>query len=114
MANDYDYEEILLVKAAWYYYIGGFTQQEIGEHLGLSLIHISFADSKNAFPVTLGMKATVMPSTLSAIAEMPVAPSTIDATRDAANTFFIIVSFPPLNYIVSIMSEVILQKSKAA
>ncbi len=41
MANDYDYEEILLVKAAWYYYIGGFTQQEIGEHLGIPRLRVN-------------------------------------------------------------------------
>ena len=35
MQKEYDYEDILLVKVAWYYYMEGLTQQEIGEYLGL-------------------------------------------------------------------------------
>lgn len=41
MAKEYDYEEILLVKAAWFYYIGGFTQQEIGEYLGIPRLRVN-------------------------------------------------------------------------
>ena len=41
MSKEYDYEEILLVKAAWFYYIEGFTQQEIGEHLGIPRLRVN-------------------------------------------------------------------------
>ncbi len=41
MANEYDYEEDLLVKTAWFYYIGGYTQQEIGEYLGISRLRVN-------------------------------------------------------------------------
>ena len=35
-----DYEELLMAKSAWYYYVGGLTQQSIGEKLGVSRIHV--------------------------------------------------------------------------
>ncbi len=41
MSKEYDYEEILLVKAAWFYYIEGFTQQEIGEYLGIPRLRVN-------------------------------------------------------------------------
>lgn len=41
MSKEYDYEEILLVKVAWFYYIGGFTQQEIGEYLGIPRLRVN-------------------------------------------------------------------------
>lgn len=41
MAKEYDYEEILLVKVAWLYYIGEFTQQEIGEYLGIPRLRVN-------------------------------------------------------------------------
>lgn len=41
MNNEYDYEESLLVKTAWFYYIGGYTQQEIGEYLGISRLRVN-------------------------------------------------------------------------
>jgi DNA-binding transcriptional regulator LsrR (DeoR family) len=41
MTNEYDYEEILLVKASWLYYIGEYTQQEIGEHLGIPRLRVN-------------------------------------------------------------------------
>lgn len=41
MTKEYDYEEILLVKVAWFYYIGGFTQQEIGEYLGIPRLRVN-------------------------------------------------------------------------
>ncbi len=41
MENTYDYEEALLVKVAWYYYIGGFTQQQIGEYLDLPRLRVN-------------------------------------------------------------------------
>lgn len=41
MLKEYDYEETLLVKVAWFYYIGGFTQQEIGEYLGIPRLRVN-------------------------------------------------------------------------
>ncbi len=41
MEKTYDYEETLLVKVAWYYYIGGLTQQEIGEHLEIPRLRVN-------------------------------------------------------------------------
>lgn len=41
MSKEYDYEEILLVKVAWFYYIEGFTQQEIGEYLGIPRLRVN-------------------------------------------------------------------------
>ena len=35
-----DYEEILMAKSAWYYYVGGLTQQNIADKLGVSRIHV--------------------------------------------------------------------------
>ncbi len=39
--ESYEYEDILLVKAAWYYYIEGLTQQEIGELLDLPRLRVN-------------------------------------------------------------------------
>lgn len=41
MQKEYDYEDILLVKVAWYYYMEGLTQQEIGEYLGLTRLRVN-------------------------------------------------------------------------
>ena len=41
MQSDYDYDEVLQIKTAWYYYMEGMTQQEIGEHLGLSRLRVN-------------------------------------------------------------------------
>ncbi|MDO4260973.1 MAG: sugar-binding transcriptional regulator [Eubacteriales bacterium] len=41
MEKEYAYEEKLLVKVAWYYYIEGFTQQEIGEYLGIPRLRVN-------------------------------------------------------------------------
>ena len=41
MAESYDYEEILEIKTAWYYYMEGLTQQEIGERLGISRLRVN-------------------------------------------------------------------------
>ncbi|MCD7735527.1 MAG: sugar-binding transcriptional regulator [Lachnospiraceae bacterium] len=41
MARDYDYEDMLQVKASWYYYMEDMTQQEIGEHLGISRLRVN-------------------------------------------------------------------------
>lgn len=41
MDKEFDYEEILLVKVAWLYYIGEFTQQEIGEYLGIPRLRVN-------------------------------------------------------------------------
>ena len=35
-----DYEENLVAKSAWYYYVGGLTQQNIADKLGVSRIHV--------------------------------------------------------------------------
>ena len=35
-----DYEEILMAKSAWYYYVGGLTQQNIADKLGVSRIQV--------------------------------------------------------------------------
>ena len=35
-----DYEENLIAKSAWYYYVGGLTQQNIADKLGVSRIHV--------------------------------------------------------------------------
>lgn len=35
-----EFEESLMVKAAWYYYLENMTQQEISEHLGLSRMRV--------------------------------------------------------------------------
>ena len=40
MNGDFDYEEILMVKTAWYYYIENYTQQKISELLGISRIRV--------------------------------------------------------------------------
>ncbi len=36
-----NYEDSLIVKTAWYYYIENMTQQKISEKLGISLQHLS-------------------------------------------------------------------------
>lgn len=36
----YDYEEILLIKTAWYYYIENLTQQKVSEMLGISRMRV--------------------------------------------------------------------------
>lgn len=36
-----DYEEKLLTKVAWYYYIEDFTQQQIGEYLGIPRLRVN-------------------------------------------------------------------------
>lgn len=41
MQKEYDYEDILLVKVAWYYYMEGLTQQEIGEYLGIPRLRVN-------------------------------------------------------------------------
>jgi DNA-binding transcriptional regulator LsrR (DeoR family) len=41
MAREYDYEEALLVKVAWLYYIGECTQQQIGEYLGIPRLRVN-------------------------------------------------------------------------
>lgn len=41
MQKEYNYEDILLVKVAWYYYMEGLTQQEIGEYLGLPRLRVN-------------------------------------------------------------------------
>jgi DNA-binding transcriptional regulator LsrR (DeoR family) len=40
MATNYDYEEELMIKIVWYYYIENLTQKEIAEILGLNRIKI--------------------------------------------------------------------------
>lgn len=40
MNGDFNYEEILMVKTAWYYYIENYTQQKISELLGISRIRV--------------------------------------------------------------------------
>lgn len=41
MDREHDYEEKLLIKVAWYYYIENITQQEIGEYLGISRLRVN-------------------------------------------------------------------------
>lgn len=41
MENNSFYDERLLIKAAWYYYIEGYTQQKIGEYLGISRLSVN-------------------------------------------------------------------------
>ncbi len=41
MAATYDYEEVLLLKTAWYYYMEGLTQQEIGAQLGIPRLRVN-------------------------------------------------------------------------
>lgn len=38
--GDFNYEEMLMVKTAWYYYIENYTQQKISELLGISRIRV--------------------------------------------------------------------------
>jgi len=35
-----DYEDLLMVKTAWYYYLENMTQQKISEHLGISRMRV--------------------------------------------------------------------------
>lgn len=39
--NEFSYEDILLTKVAWYYYIEGYTQQEIGEYLSIPRLRVN-------------------------------------------------------------------------
>ena len=39
--NEFSYEDKLLTKVAWYYYIEGYTQQEIGEYLSLPRLRVN-------------------------------------------------------------------------
>lgn len=41
MSKKYDYEDTLLVKVAWFYYISGYTQQEIGDYLGIPRLRVN-------------------------------------------------------------------------
>lgn len=41
MSEEYDYEDILLVKVAWYYYMEGLTQQTIGDYLGIPRLRVN-------------------------------------------------------------------------
>lgn len=38
MDSNYNYEEELMIKIAWYYYIENLTQQEIAKILGINRI----------------------------------------------------------------------------
>ena len=40
MEQNYNYEEELMIKIAWYYYIENLTQQEIAKLLGINRIKI--------------------------------------------------------------------------
>lgn len=40
MDSNYNYEEELMIKIAWYYYIENLTQQEIAKILGINRIKI--------------------------------------------------------------------------
>ncbi|MCI6690096.1 MAG: sugar-binding transcriptional regulator [Candidatus Choladocola sp.] len=39
--NEFSYEDKLLTKVAWYYYIEGYTQQEIGEYLSIPRLRVN-------------------------------------------------------------------------
>ena len=39
--NEFSYEDKLLTKFAWYYYIEGYTQQEIGEYLSIPRLRVN-------------------------------------------------------------------------
>lgn len=39
--NEFSYEDKLLTKVAWYYYIEGYTQQEIGEYLSSPRLRVN-------------------------------------------------------------------------
>ena len=39
--NEFSYEDKLLTKVAWYYYIEGYTQQEIGEYLNIPRLRVN-------------------------------------------------------------------------
>ncbi|RGD90402.1 sugar-binding transcriptional regulator [Clostridiaceae bacterium AM27-36LB] len=41
MDNEFSYEDKLLTKVAWYYYIEGYTQQEIGEYLSIPRLRVN-------------------------------------------------------------------------
>ncbi|MDD2957599.1 MAG: sugar-binding transcriptional regulator [Lachnospiraceae bacterium] len=41
MQNEYDHEEMIMVKVAWYYYMENLTQQEIGEYLGIPRLRVN-------------------------------------------------------------------------
>ncbi len=41
MTDEYDYENLLLVKVAWYYYMEGLTQQSIGDYLGIPRLRVN-------------------------------------------------------------------------
>ena len=41
MSDTYDYDEILQLKTAWYYYMEGLTQQEIGQRLGIPRLRVN-------------------------------------------------------------------------
>ncbi len=40
MGSDFSYEEALMVKAAWYYYMENYTQQNISKLLGISRVRV--------------------------------------------------------------------------
>ena len=39
--NEFSYEDKLLTEVAWYYYIEGYTQQEIGEYLSIPRLRVN-------------------------------------------------------------------------
>lgn len=39
--NEFSYKDKLLTKVAWYYYIEGYTQQEIGEYLSIPRLRVN-------------------------------------------------------------------------
>ena len=41
LGNEFSYEDKLLTKVAWYYYIEGYTQQEIGEYLSIPRLRVN-------------------------------------------------------------------------
>ena len=41
ISREFSYEDKLLTKVAWYYYIEGYTQQEIGEYLSIPRLRVN-------------------------------------------------------------------------
>ena len=52
MDSNYNYEEELMIKIAWYYYIENLTQQEIAKILGINRIKILRSEVTGQWAIT--------------------------------------------------------------
>ena len=91
----YDYEEVLLIKTAWYYYIENLTQQRVSELLGISRMRVmrllEKARSTGVIQFTIRkdsakrMEAEKLLATKFSLKDVCIVPDPSERSKDAAN-----------------------------